>query len=143
PMLISTTPDTRREQVVIRGLSALGELRLPLDEVLGLLTSKILWEAFYRRLYAWYGSLDAIQNATAEDVHAAILSAYPDNGDNELGGGVSARCSGEVKKGVNFPASLRDCGGRGPRLRLHQADAARKMAEVLSGQADHPFLLNA
>jgi hypothetical protein len=50
-------PDLQQEQAAIRGLSALGAIRLPLDEVLGLLTSKILWEAFYKRLYAWYGSL--------------------------------------------------------------------------------------
>jgi hypothetical protein len=61
----STEPDAQREQAVIRGLSALGELRLPLDEVLQLLTSKILWQAFYKRLYAWYGGLDAAQNKTS------------------------------------------------------------------------------
>ncbi|HEV8717416.1 MAG TPA: SNF2-related protein [Candidatus Binatia bacterium] len=143
PLSASSAPDPQREQTVIRGLSALGELRLPLDEVLGLLTSKILWEAFYRRLYAWYGSLDTAQNVTVEDVEAAILSVYPEHRDNEFVAEASARFAIEVEEAVNFAASLLDYGWCGPRLRLHQADAARKMAEVLSDQADHPFLLNA
>jgi hypothetical protein len=142
-LLSSTTADTRREQAVIHGLSALGELRLPLDEVLSLLTSKILWEAFYRRLYAWYGSLDATQNVTGEDIRVSILSAYPEHATNDFVAEAATRFTTEVEKAVNFAASLLDFGWHGPRLRLHQADAARKMAEVLRGQFDHTFLLDA
>ena len=143
PIAASNISTTQREQAVIRGLSALGALRLPLDKILGLLTSKVLWEAFYRRLYTWYGSLDAAQNVTTEDVEAAILSAYPEHRENEFVAEASARFTVEVEQAVNFAASLPAYGWCGPRLRLHQADAARKMAEVLSSQSDHPFLLNA
>ncbi|MBI3741983.1 MAG: hypothetical protein HY257_09555 [Chloroflexi bacterium] len=119
--------DTQREQAVIHGLSALGELRLPLDHVLQLLTSKILWQAFYKRLYSWYGSLDAAQNVTAEDVQAAILSAYPEHAANEFVAEASALFTYEVE----------------------QADAARRMAEILGrgdsriAPTDVSFLLNA
>ncbi len=126
-----TVPATQREQAVIRGLSALGELRLPLDNVLQLLTSKILWQSFYKRLYSWYGSLDAAQTVTPEDVDAAILSAYPEHTANEFVAEASALFAYEVEQAVNFSASLADFGWCGPRLRLHQADAARRMAEVL------------
>ncbi len=132
PISTSIAPDVEGEQAVIRGLSALGELRLPLDEVLSLLTSKILWQEFYKRLYAWYGSLDAAQTVTTQDVEAAILSAYPEHTSNEFVSEASAIFTVEVEQAVNFAASLNDYGWRGPRLRLHQADAARRMAEVLS-----------
>ena len=125
-------PDTQREQAVIRGLTALGELRLPLDEVLSLLTSKLLWQAFYKRLYTWYGGLDAAQNITAEDVEAAILSTYPEHTENEFVAKASARFILEVEQAVNFAASLPNYDWHGFRLRLHQADAARRMAEVLT-----------
>ncbi len=131
PLTTPRAPDTQREQAVIRGLSALGELRLPLDHVLQLLTSKILWQAFYKRLYAWYGSLDAVQTVTADDVQAAILAAYPEHAANEFVAEASALFTYEVEQAVNFAASLEDFGWCGPRLRLHQADAARRMAEVL------------
>jgi SAM-dependent methyltransferase len=127
-------PDTQREQAVIRGLTALGELRLPLDEVLSLLTSKLLWQAFYKRLYKWYGGLDAAQNITAEDVKAAILNTYPEHTDNEFVAEASARFTLEVEQAVNFAASLSNHDWHGFRLRLHQADAARRMAEVLTNQ---------
>ena len=127
-------PDIQREQAVIRGLTALGELRLPLDEVLSLLTSKLLWQAFYKRLYNWYGGLDAAQNITAEDVEAAILSTYPEHTDNEFVAEASAKFTLEVEQAVNFAASLPNYDWHGFRLRLHQADAARRMAEVLTNQ---------
>ncbi|MBI3244098.1 MAG: hypothetical protein HYZ49_17585 [Chloroflexi bacterium] len=130
-LLTPTAPDTEGEQAIIRGLSALGELRLPLDEVLSLLTSKILWQEFYKRLYAWYGSLDATQTVTADDVEAAILAAYPEHTANEFVAEASALFTLEVEQAVNFAAALPDYGWRGPRLRLHQADAARRMADVL------------
>lgn len=140
----STEPDTQREQAVIRGLSALGELRLPLDEILSILTSKLLWQAFYKRLYNWYGSLDAAQNVTIEDVEAAILNTYPEHRDNEFVAGAATLFTLEVEQAVNFAASLIDYGWNGPRLRLHQADAARRMAEILvNGDNNYPFLLNA
>ena len=132
PLTISSAPDTQREQAVIRGLSALGELRLSLDQVLQLLTSKILWQSFYKRLYAWYGSLDAAQTVTPDDVDAAILSAYPEHTANEFVAEASALFAFEVEEAINFAASLADFGWCGPRLRLHQADAARRMAEVLA-----------
>ncbi len=141
----ATVPHTQREQAVIRGLSALGELRLPLDEVLQLLTSKVLWQEFYKRLYAWYGSLDAAQTVTAEDVEAAILAAYPEHTANEFVAVASAVFAVEVEQAVNFAASLPDVSWCGPRLRLHQADAARRMAEVLttSEHEARPYVLNA
>jgi hypothetical protein len=149
PLTASAAPDTQREQAVIRGLSALGELRLPLDHVLQLLTSKILWQSFYKRLYAWYGSLDAAQTVTPEDVDAAILSAYPEHTANEFVAEASALFTYEVEQAVNFATALADFGWCGPRLRLHQADAARRMAEVLGRDVqlnvptDAPFILNA
>ncbi|MBI5649392.1 MAG: hypothetical protein HZC40_02930 [Chloroflexi bacterium] len=130
---VPAIPDTQREQAIIRGLSNLGELRLPLDDILGLLTSKILWQEFYKRLYAWYGSLAAAQTVTAEDVNAAILAAYPEHTANEFVAEASALFTFEVEQAVNFAASLSDSGWCGPRLRLHQADAARRMADVLIG----------
>jgi len=39
----------------------LGELRLPLDEVLQLLTSKVLWQEFFSGCMRGTGSLDAAQ----------------------------------------------------------------------------------
>jgi hypothetical protein len=135
-----TVPDTQREHGVIRGLSALGELRLPLDEILSLVTCKILWEAFYKRLYVWYGSLDAAQNITAEDVEASILSAYPNHTDNEFVAAASALFAVEVEQAVNLATSLQNYGWHGPHLRLHQADAARSMAAVLGKQDfEHSF----
>ncbi|MEW5858037.1 MAG: hypothetical protein AB1861_11740, partial [Cyanobacteriota bacterium] len=127
-------PDTQREQAVIRGLTALGALRLPLDEVLSLLTSKLLWQAFYKRLYNWYGGLDAAQNITAEDVEAAILSIYPEHTENEFVAEASARFTLEVEQAVNFAASLPNYDWHGFRVRLHQADAARRMTEILTNQ---------
>ncbi len=139
----SAAPNIQREQSVIRGLSALGDLRLPLDEILTVLSSKILWEAFYRRLYTWYGSLDAVQNVSSEDVEAAILSAYPEHRHNDFVSEASSHFVLEVEEAVNFAASLSKHGWQGPRLRLHQADAARRMAAVLSGHKNVSFLLNA
>ncbi len=144
-----TISDTQREQAVIRGLSALGEMRLPLDEVLRLLTCKVLWQEFYKRLYAWYGSLDARQTVTAADVEAAILAAYPEHTANEFVAEASALFTVEVEQAVNFAASLLEVDWRGPRLRLHQADAARRMADVLVGAIHESplpsvsFILNA
>jgi hypothetical protein len=131
PLKASTAPDVDRETAIIRGLSALGELRLPLDEVLSLLTSKVLWQEFYKRLYAWYGSLKTAQTVTAEDVEAAILAAYPEHTANDFVAEASALFTVEVEQAVNFAAALPDYSWQGPRLYLHQADAARRMAEVL------------
>ncbi|MDP9367432.1 MAG: SNF2-related protein [Chloroflexota bacterium] len=143
-LLSASRPHLERERAVIGGLSALGALRLPLDAVLGLLTSRLLWEAFFRRLYVWYGSLDATQQVTADDVEAAILGTYPHHTDNDFVAEASHRFAQEVQHAVNFAVSVRDLGWQGPRLRLHQADAARRMAEVLAGcDAQQPFLLNA
>ena len=136
-------PDLHQEQTAIRGLSALGAIRLPLDEVLELLTSKILWEAFYKRLYAWYGSLHTAQSVTAGDVRSAILSAYAEQIDNEFVVQASAKFTQEVEQAINFAARLSECGWTGPHLRLHQADAARRMAEVLKNGEQQGFLLNA
>ncbi len=144
PLSAISAPDTHREQRVIRGLSALGDLRLPLDAILGLLTSKLLWDAFYRRLYDWYGTLDATDRVTADDVEATILSAYPEHMDNEFVADASQRFADEVERAINFAASLPGHGWRGPRLRLHQADASRRMADVLSGEEGaSTFVLNA
>jgi superfamily II DNA or RNA helicase len=149
PLKAPADPDIESEQALIRGLSALGELRLPLDEVLSLLTSKVLWQEFYKRLYAWYGSLDATQTVTADDVEAAILAAYPEHTANEFVAESSALFTFEVEQAVNFAASLPEYGWRGPRLRLHQADAARRMADVLGagvgagGHKARPYILNA
>jgi superfamily II DNA or RNA helicase len=142
PLSSKPALDTHREQAVIRGLTALGELRLPLDEVLSLLTSKVLWNEFYKRLYAWYGSLDAMQTVTAQDVDAAIFSAYPEHTANEFIADASALFTAEVEQAVNFAATLPDYGWQGPRLRLHQADAARRMTDTLSGSSA-PYLLDA
>jgi hypothetical protein len=137
-------PDEPREQAAIQGLSSLGELRLPLDQILGILTSKVLWEAFYRRLYLWYGNLDLNRRVSSADIEASILSAYPEHTDNEFVAKASAQFASEVEAAINFAASLSEKGWRGPRLRLHQADAARRMAEVLSGAAaESRFLLEA
>jgi hypothetical protein len=97
----STAPDLQQEQAAIRGLSALGAIRLPLDEVLGLLTSKVLWEAFYKRLYAWYGSLHSPQKVTTDDVQAAILSAYAGQLDNEFVLQAAAKFTQEAVKFAN------------------------------------------
>lgn len=138
-----TVPDLHQEQVAIRGLSALGAIRLPLDEVLGLLSSKILWEAFYKRLYIWYGSLRSTQTVTADDVQAAILSAYAGQMDNEFVVQAAAKFSQEVEQAVNFATKLTQYGWTGPHLRLHQADAARRMADVLIKKEHSAFLLDA
>ena len=138
-----TRPDIQQEQAVIRGLTAIGAIRLPLDETLGQLTSKILWEAFYKRLYAWYGSLYTSQRVTSEDIRAAILAAYPEHEDNEFIEAASTRFIAEVERAVNFAARLSDYGWTGPQLRLHQADAACRMADVLQQRERQAFLLNA
>ncbi len=118
-----TAPDLHQEQAAIRGLSALGAIRLPLDEVLGLLTSKILWEAFYKRLYTWYGSLYSSQTVTTEDVQAAVLSAFARQIDNEFVVQATEKFTQEVEQAINFATSLTQFGWIGTRLRLHQADA--------------------
>ncbi len=138
-----TVPDLHQEQAAIRGLSALGTIRLPLDEVLGLLTSKILWEAFYKRLYAWYGSLHTTQTVAAEDVLAAILSAYAGQMDNEFVVQAAAKFTQEVEQAVNFATRLALYRWTGPHLRLHQADAARRMTDILIKKAPSAFLLDA
>jgi len=138
-----TVPDLRQEQVAIRGLSALGAIRLPLDEVLGLLSSKILWEAFYKRLYIWYGSLHSTQTVTTNDVQAAILSAYAGQIDNEFVAQAAAKFTQEVEQAVNFATRLAQYGWTGPHLRLHQADAARRMADILIKKGHSAFLLDA
>jgi superfamily II DNA or RNA helicase len=143
PILTKRGPDVVREQAVIRGLSALGEARLPLDEVLTLLTSKLLWEAFYRRLFDWYGAMSATDQIRTEDVIAAILATYPEHLDNEFVAEASERFADEVRQAINFAGSLPGHGWRGPRLRLHQADAARRMADLMIGSVDaSTFLLN-
>jgi SAM-dependent methyltransferase len=138
-----TIPDLHQEQVAIRGLSALGAIRLPLDEILGLLTSKILWEAFYKRLYIWYGSLHSTQIVTTDDVQAAILSAYAGQMDNEFVLEAAAKFTQEVEQAVNFATRLAQYGWTGPHLRLHQADAARRMADILIKKEHSAFLLDA
>lgn len=138
-----TVPDLHQEQVAIRGLSALGAIRLPLDEVLGLLSSKILWEAFYKRLYIWYGSLHSTQTVTIEDVQAAILSTYTGQMDNEFVVQAAAKFTQEVEQAVNFATRLAQYGWTGPHLRLHQADAARRMADILIKKGHSAFLLDA
>jgi Hypothetical methyltransferase/SNF2-related domain len=139
----SALPDLHQEQAAIRGLSALGAIRLPLDEVLGLLTSKILWEAFYKRLYTWYGSLHSTQTVTTADVDAAILNAYAGQMNNEFVIQAARKFTQEVEQAINFAMRLTYYGWTGPHLRLHQADAACRMADIL-GQKEHaPFLLNA
>src|SRR6266699_3533365 len=140
---IRTSPYRRQEQAAIRGLSALGAIRLPLDEVLGLLSSKILWEAFYKRLYIWYGSLHSTQTVTTDDVQAAILSAYAGQMDNEFVVQAAAKFSQEVEQAVNFATRLAQYGWTGPHLRLHQADAARRMADILIKKGHSAFLLDA
>ena len=139
----TTVPDRHREQAAIRGLSALGAIRLPLDEILGLLTSKILWEAFYKRLYTWYGSLHTTETVTTDDVQAAILSAYEGQIDNEFVVQAAAKFTQEVEEAINFAMRLSHSGWTGPRLRLHQADAARKMADILTRKEHASFLLDA
>src|SRR5439155_7297262 len=94
------SPDLHQEQAAIRGLSALGAIRLPLDEVLGLLTSKILWEAFYKRMYVWYGSLHTTQSVTADDVRSAVLSAYAEQIDNEFVMQAAAKFTHEVEQAI-------------------------------------------
>jgi len=138
-----TVPDLHQEQVAIRGLSALGAIRLPLDEILGLLSSKILWEAFYKRLYIWYGSLHSTQTVTTDDVQAAILSAYAGQMDNEFVVQAAAKFTQEVEQAVNFATKLTQYGWTGPHLRLHQADAARRMADILIKKGHSAFLLDA
>ncbi len=138
-----TAPDYHQEQVAIRGLSALGAIRLPLDEVLGLLTSKILWEAFYKRLYTWYGSLHTTQTVTTDDVQAAILSAYAGQIDNEFVVQAAAKFTQEVEQAINFAMRLSHYGWTEPHLRLHQADAARRMADILMRKEHSTFLLDA
>lgn len=138
-----TAPDLRQEQIAIRGLSALGAIRLPLDEVLGLLSSKILWEAFYKRLYIWYGSLHSTQTVTTDDVQAAILSTYAGQMDNEFVVQAAAKFTQEVEQAVNFATRLVQYGWTGPHLRLHQADAARRMADILIKKGYSAFLLDA
>src|SRR5258707_2898427 len=138
-----TAPDLHQEQTAIRGLSALGSIRLPLDEVLGLLTSKILWEAFYKRLYAWYGSLHSSQAVTTDDVQAAILSAYAGQMDNEFVVQAAAKFTQEVEQAINLSTRLAHYGWTGPQLLLHQADAARRMTDILIKKEHSPFLLDA
>jgi len=138
-----TVPDLHQEQVAIRGLTALGAIRLPLDEVLELLSSKILWEAFYKRLYIWYGSLHSTQTVTTDDVQAAILSAYAGQMDNELVIQAAAKFTQEVERAVNLATRLVQYGWTGPHLRLHQADAARRMADILIKKEHSAFLLDA
>jgi len=138
-----TAPDLHQEQAAIRGLSALGAIRLPLDEVLGLLSSKILWEAFYKRLYTWYGSLHSSQTVTTDDVQATVLSAYAGQIDNEFVVQAVAKFTQEVKQAINFTTRLAQYGWTGPHLRLHQADAARRMAHILIKKERSTFLLDA
>ncbi|MGB8346840.1 MAG: DEAD/DEAH box helicase, partial [Ktedonobacteraceae bacterium] len=116
---------------------------LPLDEILGLLTSKILWEAFYKRLYTWYGSLHTTQAVTTDDVQAAILSAYAGQIDNEFVVQAAVQFTQEVEQAINFAMRLAHYGWTGPQLRLHQADAARQMADILMKKEHSTFLLNA
>lgn len=137
------TPDLRQEEIAIRGLSALGAIRLPLDEILGLLSSKILWEAFYKRLYIWYGSLHSTQTVTTDDVQAAILSTYAGQMDNEFVVQAAAKFTQEVEQAVNFAMRLAQYRWTGPHLRLHQADAARRMADILIKKGHSAFLLDA
>ena len=137
------TLDPGRERMILRGLSALGAAKLPLDEVLGMLTSRLLWNAFYRRLYLWYGSLHTPNSVSAEDVRSAILSVYPEHQDNEFVAEASLRFTLEVERAVKLAASLPQYAWAGPRLRLHQADAAARMTKVLTSEGGQAFLLNA
>src|SRR5258708_10673058 len=140
---ISLMPDIGHERMILRGLSALGAAKLPLDEVLDMLTSRLLWNAFYRRLYLWYGSLRTPNSISAEDIHSAILSVYPEHQDNEFVAEASLRFTREVERAVKLAARLPQYAWAGPRLRLHQADAAARMARVLSSEGGQAFLLNA
>src|SRR5260370_19065475 len=116
---------------------------MPLDEVLGMLTSRLLWDAFYRRLCSWYGSLSTPNSISAEDIHWAMLSVYPEHQDNEFVAEASLRFTREVERAVKLAARLPQYAWAGPRLRLHQADAAARMPRVLSTEVGQAFLLNA
>ena len=93
-----------------------------------------MYSSLYKRLYNWYGGLDAAQKITAEGIEAAILSTYPERTENEFVAEASARFTLEVEQAVNFAASLPNYNWHGFRLRLHQADAAQHRAEVLTNQ---------
>ena len=86
--------------------------------------------------------MNAAQTVTTQDVDAAIFAAYPEHTANEFVADASAIFTAEVEQAVNFAATLPDYGWQGPRLRLHQADAAHRMADALSG-ITAPFLLDA
>lgn len=135
--------DIPLERATLHGLSALGGARLPLDEVLGMLTSRLLWDAFYRRLYHWYGSLHVPLHVTDEEIHAVVFAVYPETQENEFICAAAQRFVREVQLAVQFVVRLRSAGWQAPDLRLHQADAARRMTDVLVSEEKHPFLLNA
>ncbi len=136
-------PDRTREQRAVQGLALLDALRLPLDTVLYLLTERVLWEAFYARLYAWYESLAPDQPVHVADVQQVMRPALQDQALTPTVLEVLARFEVGVAEAINLAAALGSRGWRGPRLRLHQADAARRMAAVLSSPDSRPFFLNA
>src|SRR5690242_7407781 len=51
--------------------------------------------------------------------------------DNEFVIQAAAKFTQEVERAVNFATGLVHYGWTGPHLRLHQADAARRMADIL------------
>jgi hypothetical protein len=63
--------------------------------------------------------------------------------DNEFVVQAAAKFTQEVEQAINFAARLTQHGWTGPHLRLHQADAARRMADVLMKKEHATFLLNA
>ncbi len=134
-----TVPDLHQEQVAIRGLSALGAIRLPLYEVLGFFPPKFSGKPFTSGSISGMESLPSTQTVTTDDVQAAILSAYAGQMDNEFVVQAAAKFTQEVEQAVNFATRLAQYGWTGPHLRLHQADAARRMADILIKKGTQHF----
>lgn len=133
----------QKEKELIDGLTALGELRLPLDDVLRLLTMKLLWHEFYKRVYLWYGTLDVTHKVTTVDVEQAVLSAYPEHTENEFVAAATKIFTEEISDSINLVNSLPEYGWEGYRMRLHQAEAIRRMWNVISENKEGDFILNA
>jgi hypothetical protein len=108
-----------------------------------MLTSRLLWDAFYRRLYHWYGSLRVPPRVAEEEIYEVVFGVYPETRENEFICAAAQRFIREVQLAVQFAVRLRSAGWQGPDLRLHQADAAHRMADVLVSEEQYPFLLNA
>ena len=149
-ILLSTAADGRlaamkhaREGSVIRGLSTLGKMRLPLDSLMRSLFSKVLWETFYKSLHSWYARVPAAAQISASEVEQALLTDYPDYRHNSFVKEVCSAFTEEVAQAIAFAESLPALGWHGLELRLHQADAARRMAEVLSGRSEFSYIVDA